>query len=169
MTRSYDAAIARLKILVAAADVGSDLGEYAAMLGDVQTLAGDSAGAQASYEMARVALEKELKSAPENEFFVDRLARTHAGLGHRALALALQRRAVTLLLSTRDAYVGPIYEEDLARLQARFGETDAAITSLQHLVSIPYGYPPITAALLRLDPDWDSLRGDPRFAALVSR
>jgi len=51
---------------------------------------------------------------------------------------------------------------------ARFGEKDGAIAALQHLSTTPYGTngAPITPALLRLDPAWDNLRGDPRFQKL---
>lgn len=167
LARRYDAAIALLKSLVAAPDAGTDLGEYAGLLGDLQRHAGDAAAAHASYDQARIALEKELRATPDNEFFVDRLAFAYAGLGDRRRALELQRRAVALLPASKDAYVGPIYEEDMARLQARFGDKEAAITALQRLIAIPYGYPPVTPATLRLDPDWDNLRDDPRFRALA--
>jgi hypothetical protein len=56
----------------------------------------------------------------------------------------------------------------LARIEAHFGDKDNAIAALQHLLNIPYGPPPVTLALLRIDPDWDNLRDDPRFQKLVA-
>ena len=44
------------------------------------------------------------------------------------------------------------------------GDRDAAIAGLARSLKAPAG---ITQSLLRLDPIWDPLRGDPRFAALL--
>ena len=73
----------------------------------------------------------------------------------------------------RDVATGAAPTETLARVAARMGEPDRAIVGLQKLLSIPgtgpFGEnPPLTPALLRLDPMFDPLRGDPRFQKLAS-
>jgi len=54
------------------------------------------------------------------------------------------------------------------------GENSRAILTLTQLVQTPYGGwlyspTPITPALLRLDPIWDPLRGDPAFQKLCEQ
>jgi serine/threonine-protein kinase len=74
----------------------------------------------------------------------------------------------------KDPMDGPGSIEILARVTARMGEPDRAISALQELLSTPYESPlnaanvPLTSALLRLDPMFDPLRNDPRFEKLVS-
>jgi len=63
-----------------------------------------------------------------------------------------------------DAVNKPGSETTLAQIQARFGDHDAAIAALPHLLKVPAG---LTIANLKLDPFWDPLRKDPRFQKLL--
>ena len=168
MLHRYGPALAAIEAELARADRRrSDDGYLQFLRAELQRHAGDSASAASSYRQAREDLTAELRTAPTNYWLPVTLALIEAGLGNEAAALAHGRRAIALLPAAEDAYFGPNFEEVLARVQARFGHTDEAIAALQRLVSIPYGLWPVTPATLRLDPDWDSLRDDPRFRKLV--
>ena len=64
-------------------------------------------------------------------------------------------------------------EQILALIQMIFGDNSRAISTLTQLLQTPcsgwlYFPAPVTPALLRLDPLWDPLRGDPRFEQIVA-
>lgn len=74
------------------------------------------------------------------------------------------RRALAILPISKDALYGSWLEERLAAVEARVGDTEAAIERLRRLLSIPSRLSP---AMLRIEPRWTPLRNDPRFRQLA--
>jgi hypothetical protein len=118
-------------------------------------------------------MEPFLKEQPDNFSLIGNLALTNMGLGDKAAAFELVERAMAVIPIEKDAVWGPIPIEILARVSAQMGEPDRAIAALEKLLSIPYDGAlaqnvPLTPALLRLDPMFDSLRNDPCFQKLAA-
>jgi TolB-like protein/Flp pilus assembly protein TadD len=167
--------ISRLKELLAKPDpdVGYLSGELRFWLGWAQEVAGDHAAAQETWREARAELEAFLKEQPENWSLLDDLALIAMGLGDKAAAFTLIERAIALHPIEKDAANSPQSIDILARIAARLGEPDRAIAALEKILSIPGNGGlatgmPLTPALLRLDPMFDSLRNDPRFQKLAN-
>jgi tetratricopeptide (TPR) repeat protein len=141
-------------------------------LGWAQEVGGDRAAAQESWRQARIELESFLREQPDNFALRANLALTDTALGDKAAAFALIEQSIVAFPIEKDAMGGPTKIEILARVAARAGEHDRAISLLPKLLSIPYegalAGTPLTPALLRLDPMFDSLRNDPRFQKMAS-
>ena len=169
--------ISRLKEILAKPDpaVGFYNGELRFWLGWAQEVGGDHAAAQESWRQARSELEPFLKQQPENYVLMCDLAVTNMALGDKAAAFALAEQAMAAVPIEKDAKDGPLPIEILARVAAQMGEPDRAIAALRKLLSTPYegpfakANPPLTPALLRLDPMFDPLRDDPRFQKLCEK
>ena len=135
-------------------------------LADLQRHSGDMPTATMIYRKAKADAEELLRAQANNADLLATLAWSETWLGDKSAALKHAQEAVVLMPASKEPRVGPSYEDTLARIEAQVGEKDAAITALQHLLVTSYSSPVVTPALLRLDPDWDNLRGDPRFQKL---
>ncbi len=161
--------IPRVKEELARLDQASDFhkGDRRFFLGWLQELAGDHAAARTTWREARSELEFFLNEQPENWQLMDTLALTNMGLGDKAAAFGWVKRAAATMPVEKDALDGPVAIETLGQIAARMGEPDRAIAALRQAISLPTRtQPPYTPALLRLDPMFDPLRGDPRFQEL---
>jgi len=151
-----------------------DKGYEQVALALTRRLAGDKSGAEVAAEDARNTLEQLYRDQPDNVALAARLSQAYAATGQNDLALKLAERAIMLVPRTLDQVSGPTCEENLALIQTSSGEKSRAISTLTELLQTPYnswiyGAVPITPALLRLDPIWDSLRSDSAFGKLYEK
>jgi TolB-like protein len=125
----------------------------------------DAPGAHAAFMAARAETEKLVRAQPGNVRPLIAVAFIDAELGDKEKAIREGRTACDMLPPARDAISGVILISDLARIYALTGEKDLALKQLDVVSKLPWG--PSYGAL-RLDPEWDSLRGDPRFEKIVA-
>lgn len=133
----------------------------------VHTQLGDDAKARPLYEKARRDAQEALKRTPEN-------ADVHLVLGFAAAGLGLKDEAIRegiesteLTPLTRDAVDGPDYVCGLSLIYLYVHEHDKALELLQKMVAIPALHM-ASPGFLRLNPQWDPVRNDPRFAQALA-
>src|SRR5262249_3331209 len=88
-----------------------------------------------------------------------------AYLGRKEEAVREGERAAGLLPMSKDAVVGPYIHHQLARIYVVAGEPEKALDRLEALLKAPYTPP---AGWLKIDPNFDSLRSNPRFQKLIA-
>jgi hypothetical protein len=92
------------------------------------------------------------------------LGMVYAALGRREEALRESARISELGPISKDAFFGPNYALYQAKIDALLSEPGHAIERLENLRRIPSCVSP---GILRLDPDWDRIRGEPGFRGLT--
>ena len=74
-------------------------------------------------------------------------------------------RACKILPYSRDSWVGPQLINNLAMIYTWAGDKESALKQVEASVNVPSG---ISYGELKLNPDWDPLRGDPRFEKIIA-
>jgi TolB-like protein/Tfp pilus assembly protein PilF len=125
---------------------------------------GDERRAQQALTKTRAIVDADLRQWPDDAKTNLMLALVDAALSRKEDAIEEGRRAVELLPVSKDAFDGPAIATNLAVVYAQVGEHDLAFEQLVPARELPNGP---TRAMLRVEPEWDSLRADPRFEKLL--
>jgi tetratricopeptide (TPR) repeat protein len=135
-------------------------------LADAQRLAGDITAARASYAKSLEELEAEIAKQPTNPALMAELAVVRGRMGSREAGERLVPRCLELADNPRRESL--IADCRLAVLQVELAAGDArqAVRQLEGALTMRGAFPPLTPALMRLDPEYDALRSREDFRQL---
>ena len=134
-------------------------------VGRTAWLFGDQEEARRALTEARSILERTSREQPEYSQAWSYLGLTDAMLGRCDDAIKEGKHACEILSYEKDSWIGPAWMTNLAMIYTWCGEKDAALDMLERSVQLPVG---ITYGELKQSPDWDALRGDPRFEKIAA-
>ena len=126
---------------------------------------GNEKEAERAFLAAKEAVLAEEVESPNDAKILVMRGLIEAMLGRAEDAVAAGERATQLLPISADALDGPLIATNLAAIYTQVGRRDQALTALETLVRQIGGPTPGT---LRVEPQWDSLRDDPRFQKLLA-
>jgi len=133
-------------------------------LGEISRLRKQPDVARAHYETARRLLEGRATQFPDDPRYHGSRGIVYAGLGRSDEAVRSVRKGAELPPITKEAYRGLYAVEALALVYATTGDREAAVSQIGDLLSRPSH---VSAAMFRLDPRWDPLRGHQGFEQLL--
>jgi serine/threonine-protein kinase len=126
---------------------------------------GDLEKARNAFNVARGEIAAVVAREPEFAPAISFLGMIDAGLGRKKEALQEGGRACELMPPSKDALDGVALAVNLAQIYVWTGENDLAIAQLAAVERSP-NY--LSYGLLKLQPIWDPLRGDPRLEKIVA-
>lgn len=141
-----------------------DRGAWGLCLVQAYALKGETANVRTYAEEARKAFEEQLRATPGDAQRHVLLGLALAYLGRKEEAIREGEHSLVLLPVTKDAIAGPYNQHQLARIYILVGEPEKALDQLEPLLKIPYYLSP---GWLKIDPNFDPLRKNPRFQKLV--
>jgi serine/threonine protein kinase/tetratricopeptide (TPR) repeat protein len=142
-----------------------DRGLWAICLAQACAFKGDSANLRVHAEEASKAFEEQLRQNADDAQRHAALGLALAYLGRKEEAIREGRRAVELSPVSKDAFNGFYVQHQLARTYILTGESEKALDQLEPLLKVPYYLSP---GWLKIDPNFDPLRNNPRFQKLVA-
>jgi serine/threonine protein kinase/tetratricopeptide (TPR) repeat protein len=142
-----------------------DRGDWAINLAAAHALRGDAANVRTYAEEARKAFEEQVRAAPEDPVSRIFLGLSLAYLGRKQEAIREGERGAALAPMTKNVRKGAYLQHQLVRIYMLVGEPEKALDKLEPLLGIP-GY--LSPGWLKIDPNFDSLRTNPRFQKLVA-
>ena len=160
-----DDSLSRAFLSLPTVELGADSSFGYVFRGELLRLRGEVAPARIVYDSARGILEQKLRALPNDYGYHARLGIVYARLGKTDAAIREGRRAVELLPPERDAYFGVDNVTNLARIYAVAGQAGPAVEQIRRVQALPTR---LTAASLRVDPDWNPIRHDPAFQQLLA-
>ena len=152
-----------LRLTPAAFD--DDRGTWGLCLAQVLWWRGDVAGARTHAEEARKSMEEQLRAAPNDPGRRAGLGLALAYLGRGEEAIREGQRGVEIDPVTKDATNGQYILHQLVRIEILAGQPEKAVDDLERLMKLHYVVSP---AWMRIDPNFDPLRNNPRFQKLVA-
>jgi serine/threonine-protein kinase len=126
---------------------------------------GDNLRTNAAFLAARQRVAAAAQQSPDDARALIVLGQIDIALGRTADAIREGERATELLPPSKDAVNGGLILGRLARIYAQTGDANRALNFLEKVVTLPNL---LTYGSLKLEQDWDPLRGDPRFEKIVA-
>jgi len=127
---------------------------------------GDKARAETAFKRARTEQENIVREQPDYAAGLSILGLIDAALGQKDEAIREGARACQLTPVTKDVVDGAELTVNLALIYAWTGKKDRAFEQLTTVVRLPSN---LSYGLLKLHPQWDALRNDPRLDGLLAR
>jgi TolB-like protein/tetratricopeptide (TPR) repeat protein len=142
-----------------------DRANWAFCLAQAYAVNGDRANTRLYAEEASRVFEEQLRAFPDDPTRLASLGLALAYQGRKEDAIRAGLRSVELAPVAREPINGPYYQHQLARIYMLVGEHEKALDHLEPILKIPYYLSP---AWLKIDPNFDPLRSNPRFQKLVA-
>jgi len=112
-------------------------------------------------------LQAKLKAAPNDFHMMSALGIAYAGLGDRDKALEYGNRGRQLAPRSKDVFSDMVPMESMALIHTLLGDEDEAVQILDQLMHMPFSWNTTnTVPLLKMSPQWISLRGNAGFRKL---